>query len=148
MRNATFVTGGKPIVVWSQSISGAIAVPLVVHPSVAFYDIHGRKGGVLVYSSVPDTTRDVLLLNYGKMLTYIPLTLYPLRASKGISDIRVHNPSKMLCLREVRVWQIISSSWAGICSAIAKFVCIVFLKLFGKNRIKFKIVLSRNKIYE
>jgi hypothetical protein len=29
-----------------------------VNPLVAFYDIHGRKGEVLFFCSVPDTTRD------------------------------------------------------------------------------------------
>jgi hypothetical protein len=32
-----------------------------VNPLVAFYDIHGRKGEVLFFCSVPDTTRDELL---------------------------------------------------------------------------------------
>jgi hypothetical protein len=49
-RNA-HVTGGKPIAVRSQSISDVSAV----NPLVAFYDIHGRKGEVLFYCSVPDT---------------------------------------------------------------------------------------------
>jgi hypothetical protein len=38
MRNTADVTGGKPIAVLLQSISGVSANPLV-----AFYDIHGRK---------------------------------------------------------------------------------------------------------
>jgi hypothetical protein len=54
MRNTQDVTGGKPISVWLQSISGGD----VVNPLVAFYDIHGRKGEVLFLFSVPDTTRD------------------------------------------------------------------------------------------
>jgi hypothetical protein len=43
----------EPIAVWSQFISGVIAVNLLV----AFYDTHGRNGEVLIFS-VPDTTRD------------------------------------------------------------------------------------------
>jgi hypothetical protein len=39
----------------SQSISGVNAVI----PLVAFYDIHGRKGEVLLFYFVPDTTRDL-----------------------------------------------------------------------------------------
>jgi hypothetical protein len=39
VRDTADVTGGKPIDVWSQSISGGGAV----NPLVAFYDIHGRK---------------------------------------------------------------------------------------------------------
>jgi hypothetical protein len=39
MRNTTDVTGGKPIAVLLQPISGVSAI----NPLVAFYDIHGRK---------------------------------------------------------------------------------------------------------
>jgi hypothetical protein len=62
MRNTAGVTGGKPIAIWSQSISGVSAI----NPLVGFYDIHGRKGEVLFFYFVPDTTRDssvLLLLN-------------------------------------------------------------------------------------
>jgi hypothetical protein len=45
------VIGGKPIAVWSQSISGVNAI----NPLVAFYDIHGRKREVLFFYFVPDT---------------------------------------------------------------------------------------------
>jgi hypothetical protein len=54
MRNTANVTGGKPIAVRSQSISGVNAIV----PLVAFYDIHGRKREVLFFYFVPDTTRD------------------------------------------------------------------------------------------
>jgi hypothetical protein len=37
MRNTADVTGGKPIAVLLQPISGVSAI----NPSVAFYDIHG-----------------------------------------------------------------------------------------------------------
>jgi hypothetical protein len=47
------VTDGKPIAVWSQSISGVSAI----NPLVAFYDFYGRKREVLFFYSVPDTTR-------------------------------------------------------------------------------------------
>jgi hypothetical protein len=40
MRNTADVTGGNPIAIFSQSISGVIAI----NPLVAFYDIHGGKG--------------------------------------------------------------------------------------------------------
>jgi hypothetical protein len=53
MKN-TAVTGGKPIAVLLQSISGVIAF----NPSVAFYDIHGEKREVLFFYFVPGTTRD------------------------------------------------------------------------------------------
>jgi hypothetical protein len=43
MRNTADVTGGKPIAVLLQSISGVSAI----NPLVAFYDIHGGKREVL-----------------------------------------------------------------------------------------------------
>jgi hypothetical protein len=54
MRDTADVTGGKPIAVLLQSISGASAI----NPLVAFYDIHGGKREVLFFYFVPDTTRD------------------------------------------------------------------------------------------
>jgi hypothetical protein len=49
------VTGGKPIAVLLQSISGVSAI----NPLVAFYDIHGGKREALFFYFVPDTTRDL-----------------------------------------------------------------------------------------
>jgi hypothetical protein len=62
MRNTADVTGGKPIVIFLQSISGVSAI----NPLVAFYDIHGRKREVLLFYFVPDTTQDkyVTLKNF------------------------------------------------------------------------------------
>jgi hypothetical protein len=54
MRNSADVTGGKPIAVLLQSISGISAINLLV----AFYGIHGGKRDVLFFYFVPDTTRD------------------------------------------------------------------------------------------
>jgi hypothetical protein len=55
------VTGGKPIAVLLQSISGVTAI----NPLVAFYDIHGGKREVLFFYFVPDTTRDFnMILQY------------------------------------------------------------------------------------
>jgi hypothetical protein len=54
MRNTADVTGGKPIAVLLQSISGVSAINLLV----AFYDIHGGKREVLFFYFLPDTTRD------------------------------------------------------------------------------------------
>jgi hypothetical protein len=48
------VTGGMPIAVLLQSMSGASAI----NPLVAFYVIHGGKREVLFFYFVPDTTRD------------------------------------------------------------------------------------------
>jgi hypothetical protein len=58
MWNTADVAGGKPIAVWSQSISGVRAI----NSLVALYDIHGRKGEVLFFYSGPDTTRDFFII--------------------------------------------------------------------------------------
>jgi hypothetical protein len=55
VKNTADVTGGKPIAVLLQSISGVSAI----NPLVAFYDIHGGKREALFFYFVPDTTRDV-----------------------------------------------------------------------------------------
>jgi hypothetical protein len=57
VKNTADVTGGKPIAVLLQSISGVSAI----NPLVAFYDIHGGKREVLFFYLVPDTTRDFLI---------------------------------------------------------------------------------------
>jgi hypothetical protein len=44
MKNTADVTGGKPIAVLFQSISGVSAI----NPLLAFYDIHGGKREVLL----------------------------------------------------------------------------------------------------
>jgi hypothetical protein len=54
MGNTAEVTGGKPIVVLLQSISGISAI----NPLIAFGDIHGGKTVVLFFYFVPDTTRN------------------------------------------------------------------------------------------
>jgi hypothetical protein len=54
MRNTADVTGGKPIAILLQSISGVSAI----NPLVAFYDINGGKREVMRSYFVPDTTRD------------------------------------------------------------------------------------------
>jgi hypothetical protein len=54
MRNTADVTGGKPIAVLLQCISGVRSINLLV----AFYDIHGGKREVLFFYFVPDTTRE------------------------------------------------------------------------------------------
>jgi hypothetical protein len=54
MSNTADVTGGKPIAVLLQYISGVSAI----NPLVAFYDIHGGKREVLFFYFVPDITRD------------------------------------------------------------------------------------------
>jgi hypothetical protein len=67
MRNTADVTGGKPIAVLLQSISGVSAI----NPFVDFYDIHGGKKEVLFFYFVPDTTRDRFSANYNYIQTYI-----------------------------------------------------------------------------
>jgi hypothetical protein len=44
MRNTTDVTGGKPIAVLLQSISGVNPI----NPLVAFYDIYGKERGAIL----------------------------------------------------------------------------------------------------
>jgi hypothetical protein len=44
MRKTADVTGGKPIAVILQYVSGVSAI----NPLVAFYDIHGRKRGAIL----------------------------------------------------------------------------------------------------
>jgi hypothetical protein len=51
MKYTAEVSSGKPI--------AAVAVYLSAdHPLVAFYNIHGRNGEVLLFCCVPDTTQD------------------------------------------------------------------------------------------
>jgi hypothetical protein len=52
MSNTADMTGGKPIAVLLQSISGVSAI----NPLVAFYGIDGRKRQVLFFYFFPDTT--------------------------------------------------------------------------------------------
>jgi hypothetical protein len=60
MKNTADVTGGKPIEVFLQSISGVSAI----NPLVAFCDIHGGKREMLFFYFVPDTTRDNTISQY------------------------------------------------------------------------------------
>jgi hypothetical protein len=55
MRNTADVTGGKPIAVLLQPISGVSAI----NPLVAFYDIDRGKREVLFFYFVTVTTRDI-----------------------------------------------------------------------------------------
>jgi hypothetical protein len=76
MRNTADVTGGKPIAVLFQYISGVSAI----NPLVAFYDIHRGKREVLFFYFVPDTTRDSLytirhLVRFDTMITPIVVWL-------------------------------------------------------------------------
>jgi hypothetical protein len=64
MRNTADVTGGKPIAVFLQSISGISAI----NPSVAFYDIHGGKREVLFFYFVPAPHETEILIK--KIHTY------------------------------------------------------------------------------
>jgi hypothetical protein len=69
------VTGGKPITVSLQSISGVSAV----NPLVAFYDIYGGKKEVLFFF-IPDTTRHssdtvALMLHNVKLCTVQPVRI-------------------------------------------------------------------------
>jgi hypothetical protein len=59
MMNTADVTGGKPIAVLLQSITGVSAI----NPLVAFYNIHGGKREVLFFNFVLDTTRDYSIMH-------------------------------------------------------------------------------------
>jgi hypothetical protein len=59
MRNTANLTGGNPIAVLLQSISGVSAFK----PLIAFTDIHGEKRGANILLFVPDTTRDINIYN-------------------------------------------------------------------------------------
>jgi hypothetical protein len=67
MRNTADVTGGKPIAVLLQSISGGSAINLLV----TFYDIHGGKREVLFFYFVPNTTRDIVIVSVRYVKTEI-----------------------------------------------------------------------------
>jgi hypothetical protein len=67
MSNTADVTGSKPIAIWSQSISGVSAI----NPLVAFYDIQGRKGKVVLFCSVPDTTRDEEIMIHKNLIVFL-----------------------------------------------------------------------------
>jgi hypothetical protein len=69
MKKTADVTGGKPIAVLLQSISGVSAI----NPLVAFYDIHGGKREVLSFYFVPDTTRDCIMytVSWYVILTFV-----------------------------------------------------------------------------
>jgi hypothetical protein len=54
MRDTAIVSGGKPIIISLQSISGVNAINRLV----AFYDIHGGKREVLFFYFVPEFTRE------------------------------------------------------------------------------------------
>jgi hypothetical protein len=67
MRNTADVTGGKPIAVLLQSISGVSAI----NPLVAIYDIHGGKREVLFFYFVADTTRDLTSIRQKSLISYV-----------------------------------------------------------------------------
>jgi hypothetical protein len=75
MRNTADVTGGKPIAVLLQSISGVSAI----NPLVAFYDVHGRKKRCYSFFFVSDHTRQSLLIIKKTHKYHYALTLYSRR---------------------------------------------------------------------
>jgi hypothetical protein len=71
------VTGGRPIAVLLQSISGVSAISRLV----AFYDVHGRKREVLFFYFVPDTTRDVYVYNMHNIVEkHFSINIAPLQS--------------------------------------------------------------------
>jgi hypothetical protein len=89
MRNTADVTGGKPIAVLLQSISGVSAI----NPLFAFYDIHGGKREVLFFYFVPDTTRDSWTPHENKLSNYEFVTLECVQMAMGLPPVR--HPSYM-----------------------------------------------------
>jgi hypothetical protein len=93
MSNTTDVTGGKPIAVWSWSITGVSAINLLV----AFYDIHERKREVLFFYFVPDTTRDknkvyknylITILLHGVFGLLVWIVYYTRGHDQGVASMR------------------------------------------------------------
>jgi hypothetical protein len=64
MRNAADVAGGKPIAVWSQSISAVNAI----NSLVAFYDIHGRKWEMPFFYPASDNYNLLLIITFYELL--------------------------------------------------------------------------------
>jgi hypothetical protein len=60
MGNTAKMTGGKPIAVLLQSISGVSAINTLV----AFYDSHGGKREVLFFYFIPDINENDEIVNY------------------------------------------------------------------------------------
>jgi hypothetical protein len=85
MRNTADVTGGKPLAIWLQSISGGDSVnPLVVY----FYDNHGRKREVFFLFCPGHHTRFTELFivvyeyNKSKIFLYVNLILLNTKLKK------------------------------------------------------------------
>jgi hypothetical protein len=66
-RKTADVTSGKPIAVWSQSISDVSAI----NPLVAFYGIHGRKREVLLFFLARTPHEAFITIIYFNAYTYI-----------------------------------------------------------------------------
>jgi hypothetical protein len=73
MRNTADVTGGKPIAVLLQSISGESAI----NPLVALYDIHGGKREVLFfyYVRTPHETNKFYIHKYPVLIESVAILL-------------------------------------------------------------------------
>jgi hypothetical protein len=76
------MTGGKPITVFLQSISGVIAII----PLVAFYDIHGGKREVLFFYFVPDTRDKKRVISIYRLLILFVIYLF-----KNDNLLNIHN---------------------------------------------------------
>jgi hypothetical protein len=97
MRNIADVSGGNPIAVFLQSISGVSGI----NPLGALYDIHGGKREVLFVYFVPDTTQDNvysqhnkqflrLIIDWAHWAVYSPATRSRVRCHTLGTDICVH----------------------------------------------------------
>jgi hypothetical protein len=69
MNNTADVSGGKPIVVWSQSIS--VSGVNAIYPIVAYYDTHGRKRDVLFFYYFDDVNNCKALTQFRSELSEV-----------------------------------------------------------------------------
>jgi hypothetical protein len=92
MSDTAYVTGGKPIAVWSQSNSDVNAI----NPVVAFYDIHGRKREVpsFIFARTPHETFIItyhtLIVSLLRAVVWAALLVLP-AACKDLAEVDVHD---------------------------------------------------------
>jgi hypothetical protein len=116
VKNTADVTGGKPIAVLLQSISGVSAI----NPLVAFYDIHGGKRKALFFYFVPDTTRDksVYHKHISVSTTGVQTFLMDRNTRKKGNDCKCSRDRQLYvpsARRNLRFKYLVMYSMAGLC---------------------------------
>jgi hypothetical protein len=87
------VTGGKPIAVLLQSISGVSAI----NSLVAFYNVHGGKKEALFFYFVPDTARYLYVYNMHNIeQKHISINIAPVRSRGGSLSSSLSDYSPLL----------------------------------------------------